>query len=183
MRDHRPPVGLYHPSFEHDACGLGAVVRLDGRCDHELLRQALAVLANLDHRGATGADPMTGDGAGITTQMPHHLLREVCREQLRCELPAPGHYAAGLVFLPRDPGLRLRCEELCIRICAEEGHRALGWREVPVREAEIGALAAASAPVIQAAWAGRMWSCPHVCWRRTIHRPWWMRSAAARVDG
>jgi glutamate synthase (NADPH) large chain len=141
--------GLHHPGFEHDACGVGALVQLDGRSRHVLVRQALTALANLDHRGATGADALTGDGAGITTQMPDRLLRAVCRAQLRCELPAPGGYAAGLVFLPRDPGLRLRCEELCIRICAEEGHRALGWRDVPVRPESIGRVASRSAPVIR----------------------------------
>ncbi|TMB87706.1 MAG: glutamate synthase subunit alpha, partial [Chloroflexi bacterium] len=143
------PPGLHHPSFEHDACGVGALVQLGGRSGHALVRQALTALANLDHRGATGADAETGDGAGITTQMPDRLLRAVCRDQLRCELPAPGGYAAGLVFLPRDPGLRLHCEELCIRICAEEGHRALGWRDVPVRPGSMGAVASRSAPVIR----------------------------------
>src|SRR5436190_4374532 len=145
--DHRS--GLHHPGFEHDGCGVGALVRLDGRAEHLLLGQALTALANLDHRGATGADAQTGDGAGITTQMPHRLLRAVCRDQLRCDLPEPGGYAAGLVFLPRDAGLRLRCEELCIRICAEEGHRALGWRDVPVNPGAIGAVASRSAPVIR----------------------------------
>ncbi len=141
--------GLHHPSFEHDACGLGALVQLEGGASHALLRQALSVLTNLDHRGATGSDGLTGDGAGITTQLPDRLLRATCRDQLRCDLPEPGRYAAGLVFLPRDPGSRLRCEELCIRICAEEGHRALGWRDVPVDAVGIGAAAAASAPVIR----------------------------------
>jgi glutamate synthase (NADPH) large chain len=141
--------GLHLPSFEHDGCGVGALVQLNGNSGHALVRQALTALANLDHRGATGADAQTGDGAGITTQMPDRLLRAVCRDQLRCELPALGGYAVGLVFLPRDPGLRLRCEELCIRICAEEGHRALGWRDVPVRPGSIGGVAARSAPVIR----------------------------------
>jgi glutamate synthase (NADPH/NADH) large chain len=143
------PHGLYHPSFEHDACGLGALVQLDGTATHGLVQQALTALANLEHRGATGADAGTGDGAGITTQMPDRLLRNACRRELGYELPAAGGYAAGLVFLPRDPALRLRCEELCIRICAEEGHRALGWRDPPVRPQGIGTIAAGSAPVIR----------------------------------
>src|SRR5437588_757559 len=141
--------GLYDPRFEHDACGLGAVVRLDGRADHELVEQALGALANLDHRGATGSDPDTGDGAGIMTQLPHRFLRAAFREALGHDLPAPGAYATGLVFLPRDPGLRMRCEELCVRICAEEGHRALGWRDAPVRSDRIGTLARASEPVVR----------------------------------
>src|SRR5689334_18029498 len=141
--------GLYDPRFEHEACGLGALVRLDGRPDHELIERALAALRNLEHRGATGADPETGDGAGLMTQLPHRLLRDAFRQELGHELPAAGGYATGLVFLPRDPALRLRCEELCVRICAEEGHRALGWRDVPVRPERIGALARASQPFVR----------------------------------
>jgi glutamate synthase (NADPH) large chain len=145
-----PPLsGLYDPRFEHDACGLAALVRLDGRPAHELVWQALRALENLDHRGATGADPDTGDGAGIMTQLPHRFLRAAFREALGHDLPPPGAYATGLVFLPRDPGLRMRCEELCVRICAEEGQRALGWRDPPVHPDRIGRLARASEPVVR----------------------------------
>ena len=142
-----PP--LYDPRHEHDACGLGALARLDGRPTHELLQQALAALVNLGHRGATGADPFTGDGAGIMTQLPDRFLRDAAGRELGLELPPPGAYAAGLVFLPRDPALRQRCEELCVRICAEEGHRALGWRDPPVRAHRLGELARASEPVVR----------------------------------
>src|SRR4051812_11585547 len=145
----RHPPGLYHPSFEHDACGLGALVQLDGTASHGVVRSALEALANLDHRGASGSDSQTGDGAGITVQQPDRFLRSACRSALELELPPPGGYATGLVFLPRDPGRRLRCEELCVRICAEEGHRALGWRDVAVRPEEIGQVAQTTAPVIR----------------------------------
>ena len=144
-----PAPGLYDPRFEHAACGLAALVRLDGRPAHELVWQALRALENLDHRGATGADPDTGDGAGIMTQLPHRFLRAAFREALGHELPPPGSYATGLVFLPRDPSSRLRCEELCVRICAEEGQRALGWRDPPVHPDRIGRLARASEPVVR----------------------------------
>ncbi|HEY3764650.1 MAG TPA: glutamate synthase large subunit, partial [Gaiellales bacterium] len=144
-----PISGLYDPRFEHDACGLSALVRLDGRPDHELVERALAALVNLDHRGATGSDPGTGDGAGIMTQLPHRFLRAAFRAAIGHDLPPPGAYAAGLVFLPRDPGLRLRCEELCVRICAEEGQRALGWRDPAVNPGRIGRLAQASEPVVR----------------------------------
>jgi glutamate synthase (NADPH/NADH) large chain/glutamate synthase (ferredoxin) len=143
------PGGLYDSRFEHEACGLGALVRLDGRPGHELVERALEALANLEHRGATGADAGTGDGAGILTQLPDRFLREAFRRELGHDLPPSGAYAAGLVFLPADPALRLRCEELCARICAEEGHRALGWRDVPVRPDRIGDLARASQPVVR----------------------------------
>jgi glutamate synthase (NADPH/NADH) large chain len=141
--------GLYDPRFEHDACGLAALALLDGRPAHELVERALRALTNLDHRGATGADPETGDGAGIMTQLPHRFLRAAFREAAGHDLPPPGAYATGLVFLPREPSARMRCEELCVRICAEEGQRALGWRDVPVDPARIGELARASEPVVR----------------------------------
>src|SRR5690242_8565093 len=103
----------------------------------------------MDHRGASGSDPETGDGAGILLQLPDAFLRRVVREELELDLPAPGDYAVGMTFLPREPGLRLRCEELFVRICAEEGHRALGWRDVPVRSDRIGSLARTSEPVVR----------------------------------
>src|SRR5690348_3216135 len=97
--------GLYDARFEHDACGLGALVRLDGLAGHELVEQALEALANLEHRGATGADAGTGDGAGILTQLPDRFLRRVFRRHMGHDLPPPGAYACGLVFLPADPAL------------------------------------------------------------------------------
>ena len=142
-------IGLYDPRFEHEACGLSALARLDGRPDHELVERALRALVNLDHRGATGADPETGDGAGIMTQLPHRFLRRAFREAIGHDLPPPGSYATGIVFLPREPSARMRCEELCVRICAEEGQRALGWRDVPVDGGRIGELARASEPVVR----------------------------------
>ncbi len=141
--------GLYDPRFEHDACGLGALVQLDGVASHGLVASAIEVLANMDHRGASGADPETGDGAGILTQIPDAFLRAAVRRELGVDLPAPGDYAVGMAFLPRDPAMRLRCEELFVRICVEEGHRALGWRDVPVAPAAIGALARDSEPVVR----------------------------------
>jgi len=109
-----PPgaVGLYDPRFEHDACGLAALVRLDGAAGHDLVEQALRALENLDHRGATGADPETGDGAGIMTQLPHRFLRAAFRAALGHELPPPGSYATGLVFLPRNESAEALVAEL-----------------------------------------------------------------------
>ncbi len=141
--------GLYDPRFEHDACGLGAVVRLDGDRSHGVVAAGIEALRNMDHRGASGSDPETGDGAGILVQVPDGFLRRAAREELALELPAPGDYAVGMVFLPRDGALRLRCEELLVRICAEEGHRALGWRDVPVRSERIGELARTSEPCVR----------------------------------
>ena len=141
-----PP--LWDPRFEHASCGLGALIRLDGRQTHELLQRATRALRGLEHRGATGADPETGDGAGIMVQLPDRFLR-LETESLFGRLPEPGGYGAGLVFLPRDSALRLRCEELCVRVCAEEGHRALGFRDVPVDSRAIGELARSCEPVVR----------------------------------
>src|SRR2546429_6431211 len=119
--------GLYDPRFEHAACGLAALVRLDGRAGHELVCQALGALENLDHRGAKGSDPDTGDGAGILTQIPDALFRASCE----FGLPAAGSYAAGLVFLPGDPAAAATAQAHVARLAAEEGLSVLGWREVP----------------------------------------------------
>ena len=140
--------GLYDQRFEHDACGLGTVVHLDGVASHSVVDQALTVLERLDHRGATGADPETGDGAGILIQMPHRFLARVAAEE-GMDLPAAGDYGIGMVFLPHDAGTRLRCSEIAVRIVAEEGHRAVGWREVPVVPDAIGPLARETAPLVR----------------------------------
>jgi glutamate synthase (NADPH/NADH) large chain len=123
--------GLYDSSFEHDACGVGLVADLSGLPSHDTVAKALNVLRNLEHRGAKGSDPDTGDGAGIITQIPDAFFRAVCP----FELPAPGCYAAGMVFLPADgPGAAARCDAAVAevqRLAAEEGLTILGWRDVP----------------------------------------------------
>ena len=148
MRNEDHIGGLYDRQFEHDACGLGTVVHLDGVASHSLVEQALTVLERLDHRGATGADPETGDGAGILIQMPHRFLARVASED-GIDLPAAGDYGIGMVFLPHDPSTRLRCSEIAVRTVAEEGHRAVGWREVPVVPEAIGPLARETAPLVR----------------------------------
>ena len=95
--------GLYDPSYEHDNCGVGFIADIKGRKSHDIVRQGLQILVNLDHRGAVGADPLAGDGAGILIQVPDRLLRETCVE-LDIALPPVGDYAVGMVFLPRDQG-------------------------------------------------------------------------------
>src|SRR5215475_5914511 len=132
--------GLYESRFEHDACGVGMVADLSGRRAHATVAQALSVLRNLDHRGAKGADPDTGDGAGILTQIPDEFFRAVCR----FSLPPAGYYAAGLAFVPpaAGAGAMRRIEQLA----ALESLVVLGWREVPCDPAVCGSGARAVMP-------------------------------------
>ncbi|MFI5004886.1 MAG: glutamate synthase central domain-containing protein, partial [Solirubrobacterales bacterium] len=148
----QPPkaVGLYDPRFEHDACGVGMVARLDNQPTHEVIAQAIGALENLEHRGASGADPTTGDGAGILMQMPDELLRAV----LDFELPPPGRYGVLMCFLPREDGECARLRELLERTVRAEGQRVLGWREVPVDPAHVGRTAGACRPAIWQLFVG-----------------------------
>jgi glutamate synthase domain-containing protein 2/glutamate synthase domain-containing protein 1/glutamate synthase domain-containing protein 3 len=148
----QPPkaVGLYDPSFEHDACGVGMVARLDNRPTHEVVQKAIAALENLEHRGANGADPRTGDGAGILMQMPDELLRAV----VDFELPPLGEYGVLMCFLPQDEAARARLETLLERTVAAEGQRLLGWRDVPVCPEHTGDVAGACRPVVRQLFVG-----------------------------
>ncbi|MGW8354204.1 glutamate synthase large subunit [Streptomyces wedmorensis] len=142
--DGRPaPQGMYDPRNEHDACGVGFVATLTGVASHALVEQALTVLRNLEHRGATGSEPDSGDGAGILFQVPDAFLREVAG----FELPEAGAYAVGIAFLPEDG-----TDETVAKIetiAAEEGLTVLGWREVPVAPELLGASARATMPVFR----------------------------------
>jgi glutamate synthase domain-containing protein 2/glutamate synthase domain-containing protein 1/glutamate synthase domain-containing protein 3 len=148
----QPPqaVGLYDPRFEHDACGVGMVARLDNLATHEVVSRAITALENLEHRGATGADPCTGDGAGILMQMPDELLRST----VDFELPPLGSYGVLMCFLPTEPAARQRLEALLERTVADEGQRVLGWREVPVCPEHTGEVAGACRPVIRQLFVG-----------------------------
>jgi glutamate synthase domain-containing protein 2/glutamate synthase domain-containing protein 1/glutamate synthase domain-containing protein 3 len=148
----QPPkaVGLYDPRFEHDACGVGMVARLDNQPTHEVVSWALTALENLEHRGASGADPRTGDGAGILMQMPDELLRGA----VDFELPAPGAYGVLMCFLPTDTAVRVRLESLLERTVQAEGQRLLGWRDVPVEPEHTGEVAGACRPFIRQLFVG-----------------------------
>jgi len=139
------PGGLYDSSFEHDACGVGFVADLSGLPSHDTVAKALTVLRNLEHRGAKGSDPNTGDGAGILTQIPDAFFRAVCD----FELPDPGCYAAGMVFLPDDEQQAAEAMLAVQRLAAGEGLAILGWREVPVDPAHCGEGALAVLPVLR----------------------------------
>ncbi|MEY7970586.1 glutamate synthase large subunit [Saccharomonospora xinjiangensis] len=137
-----PSAGLYDEQYEHDACGVAFVADLAGRANHDIVAKALVALCNLEHRGARGAEPETGDGAGILIQLPDTFFREVTG----FALPEPGGYAAGTAFLPRDEHVRGRAISTIERIAAEEGMRVLGWRDVPVDTDHVGPTAAATMP-------------------------------------
>ncbi|MGF7233880.1 MAG: glutamate synthase central domain-containing protein, partial [Frankia sp.] len=144
------PQGLYDPTFEHDACGVGFVVDMHGRRSHQLVEQGLTVLRNLDHRGASGSDPDTGDGAGILVGVPDEFLRDV----VDFALPPAGRYAVGTAFLPTVAGARDEAIRVISRIVRQEGLRVLGWREVPVVGHIVGRAAAEVAPLMRQVFLG-----------------------------
>ena len=153
-RLHVAPQGLYDPSQEHDSCGVGFVVDIKGRRSHRIVQQALEVVINLLHRGACGCETNTGDGAGMLLQLPHRFFRKEA-DRLGIELPAPGEYGAGMVFLPRDAVQRAQIEDLFAHIVAEEGQRVLGWRSVPTDDAALGRTARSGEPAIRQILIGR----------------------------
>jgi glutamate synthase (NADPH/NADH) large chain len=147
--------GLYSAGNEHDACGVGFVANIQGKASHALIQQALLILQNLDHRGAVGADPLCGDGAGILLQIPDTLYREeLARAGVR--LPPPGEYGVGVIFLPRENASRLACEQELERTVRAEGQVVLGWRDVPVdRDMPMSPLVRDREPVIRQIFIGR----------------------------
>ena len=145
-----PKQGLYDPAAEHDACGVGFVVHIKGQRSHDIVRKALQVLINLEHRGACGCEANTGDGAGILLQTPDAFFRKV----LPFTLPAEGRYGAGLVFLPRDERDRDAIKDVIGRIVVEEGATLLGWRDVPTDNSLVGDSARATQPIFQQIFIG-----------------------------
>ena len=123
--------GLYDPANEHDACGVGFIAHIKGKKSHAIVTQGLQILENLDHRGAVGADPLMGDGAGILIQVPDHLYREEMAKQ-GIILPPFGEYGVGMIFLPKERASRLACEQELERTVRLEGQIVLGWRDVPI---------------------------------------------------
>lgn len=139
---------LYDPRNEHDACGVGFIVNIRGEKSHEIITKGIEILINLTHRGACGCDPETGDGAGVTIQIPHKFFVKECKK-LGFTLPAEGEYGVGMVFLPVEQTSRLICEGILERIVREEGLSVIGWRDTPVGADAIGRIARASQPYIE----------------------------------
>ncbi|MDO8347434.1 MAG: glutamate synthase central domain-containing protein, partial [Rugosibacter sp.] len=153
-----PRQGLYDPAQEHDACGVGFVAHIKNCKSHAIIEQGLLILKNLEHRGATGYDPLLGDGAGILLQLPDMFLRE---EAIKSDiaLPVEGSYACGNVFLPQSKNGRSACESVMARIIHEEGQDFLGWRDVPRDNAGLAQAARDIEPVIRQIFIGRSADC------------------------
>ena len=146
--------GLYQSRHEHDACGIGFVVNIRGKQSHQIVEQALTVLHNLDHRGATGSEKNTGDGAGILLQIPHKFLSDSCRG-LGITLPGRGQYGVGMIFLPPDREDRLPCENVITDVVEEEELDVLGWRKVPTDNVYLGQSAKDAEPSVRQLFIGR----------------------------
>ena len=160
---HAEQHGLYAGAHEHDACGVGFVAHIKGHKSHAIVQQGLKILENLDHRGAVGADKLMGDGAGILIQLPDALYREEMAinglgptGSRGVQLPPPGEYGVGMVFLPKEHASRLACEQALERAVKAEGQVLLGWRDVPVnRDMPMSPTVRAKEPILRQIFIGR----------------------------
>ncbi|MGH6873790.1 MAG: glutamate synthase subunit alpha, partial [Aestuariivirgaceae bacterium] len=131
------PRGLYDAARDHDACGIGLYANINNLPSHTIIESGLTILKNLEHRGAVGADPKAGDGAGIMTQLPHEFFLAEA-ERLKFRLPTSGQYGVGYLFMPREANLRQEIERIWRETAIEEGLRVIGWRDVPVDDSVLG---------------------------------------------
>ncbi|WNB93878.1 glutamate synthase large subunit [Bacillus sp. NEB1478] len=139
------PQGLYQPQFEHDACGIGLYAHLKGHATHQIVKQGLHMLCQLDHRGGQGSDPLTGDGAGLMTKLPHRFFNKVLKKQL----PAKGRYGVGMIFFPKDKEAQQTLEKQINYFIQQEGQTLIEWRTVPVATESIGEKAQKTCPVVK----------------------------------
>ncbi|MEM8912486.1 MAG: glutamate synthase large subunit, partial [Planctomycetota bacterium] len=173
LRLHLPTAqGLYDPSLEKDACGVGFVAHIKGTPNHQLVVDADIILKNMDHRGACGCETNTGDGCGILCGLPHRFLRKVAKHDLQVDLPAPGQYAAGLIFLPQDASERATCKSTVEGLIESTGQRLLGWRRVPqdTIAADVGPTARNSEPVIEQLFVGAADGLDNEAFERQLYR-------------
>ena len=143
--------GLYDPAYEHDSCGVGFVAHIKGESSHQNILDAHVLLMNMEHRGGCGCEDNTGDGAGMLTALPHAFISKFAKDELGADLPAPGNFGAGIVFLPRDRGEREKCRTAVNQLVAEHGQRLIGWRDVPqeTEAANVGPAARSAEPHIE----------------------------------
>ena len=146
--------GLYDPRNEHDACGIGLIANIHNAKSHRMVADGLSILKNLEHRGAVGADPKAGDGAGLLLQIPHGFFAEEAK-RLGFELPGPQHYGVGQLFMPREPVYRQDIERIWWETAREEGLKVLGWRDVPVDFTVLGYSVKGTEPVHRQVFIGR----------------------------
>jgi len=146
--------GLYDPRHEHDACGIGLIANIDNIKSHRMIGDGLSILKNLEHRGAVGADPKAGDGAGVMIQIPHAFFAEEAR-RLGFELPGPQQYGVGYLFMPREPVYRQDIERIWWETTREEGLKVLGWRDVPVDSSVLGYSVKGTEPVHRQVFIGK----------------------------
>ncbi|MEX2545049.1 MAG: glutamate synthase subunit alpha, partial [Phycisphaeraceae bacterium] len=163
--------GLYDPAQEHDACGVGFIAHIKGQRSHDIVRDALKMLQRMDHRGACGCETNTGDGAGIMTALPREFLAKAARRDAGIDLPEPGRYGAGNIFLPRDEAERAACKADLERIVAEQGQRLLGWRKLPVdaQGADVGPTALSVEPAIDQLFVGAGEGCEGEAFERQLY--------------
>ena len=154
----RTPTGMYRSSFEHDACGIGALANLKGVRSHQMVDDALSVLVNLEHRGGVGLEPNTGDGAGILLQIPHHFFRKEAQKYASL-LPDEGNYGVAMLFLPTDEHGLTEAMRVFEDGCIAEGIPLLFWRDVPTDAHDLGSAALECMPIIKQAFLGRPDDC------------------------
>src|SRR5271156_1769599 len=151
----RPPAeGLYDPSLEKDSCGVGFIANIKGKRSHQIVSDALSILCNLEHRGAVGADPRAGDGAGILVQIPHAFFVRKATE-IGFHLPDPGEYAIGALFMPKETAWRNVIKSIVAEQIKAEGLMLLGWREVPTDNSSLGETVKPTEPALMQAVIGR----------------------------
>jgi glutamate synthase (NADPH/NADH) large chain len=146
--------GLYDPALEKDSCGVGFIANIKGRKSHQIVEDALSIVCNLEHRGAVGADPRAGDGAGILVQIPHEFFAKQAHK-LGFTLPRPGEYAIGVLFMPRDPDWRQIIRDIYAQMIKREGMTLIGWRDVPSDNSTLGESVKPTEPVHQQVFIGR----------------------------
>jgi glutamate synthase domain-containing protein 1 len=156
-----PKQGLYDPAFEHDACGVGFIVNIRGEKSHAIVSDALTILRNLDHRGAVGSEPNTGDGAGILIQIPDKFFRRACGE-VGIRLPEFGQYGVGIVFTSPDESEAAAAQETFEKLAAGQGLSVLGWRELPTDNSSLGTTACASEPRMRQVFIERKPGCTDI---------------------
>ena len=160
-----PAQGLYDPQNEHDACGLGFVVQLKRPASHDIVKKGLEILRRLAHRGAAGSDPLSGDGAGILTQVPHAYFERVMAK-VGVDLPLAGDYGVGQLFLSRDPSTRSEQMRLVEETIRYHNQKVIGWRQVPIEPSAVGPVAQQSMPLMMQVFVGRM--CPGPVFERVL---------------